>query len=460
MPEPVQDNSESSVQPDMDKIIARIQKMLTRTKTDRGSTEAEADTAMKMAQELMSKYNLDMAMVEAAASKSDQPKVERVKEEVKGRAMYKWQRQLAKYVAESNFCYYLTRSVQEWQDSKYELDSEWLDDKGKPTGDAKDMKKRITRDERDALAYEQRDMYHYGQNGRYQTTHSHLFVGRTGNVITAQLMYQYLTQTIEDNVPVASNAERLSRSAMSWKEGCADRLCERLSKRRQDLIKAHDVRVKQEAADARAEFERRQAAEQAKAPKQLGADRNTEVKEHFNNAAAGAYDRSGEVPEAEEQDRPDVDEDDEIWTPQGEVQPEPETGSALVLASVYDDHEREANYEVAHGLELGQLARWRAEADAAREAKAAVEAKQEANDIEQPVKAETERQRKSREKRESEQQRKNRARWARESLADERREQRQWEKRDHRSYRAGAEKGKDIGLDSQVGAGKEPNKLK
>src|SRR4051812_42543559 len=102
--------------PEMEKVIARIQKMLARSKTDRGASEAEAETAMKLAQELMAKYNLDMAVIEAASAAKDAP-VERVRDEVKGRAMYKWQRQLARYVAEANFCYHLIKKDSVWEDA-------------------------------------------------------------------------------------------------------------------------------------------------------------------------------------------------------------------------------------------------------------------------------------------------------------------------------------------------------
>lgn len=450
---------------DMDKVISRIQKILSRANTGSGTTEAEADTALKMAQELALRHNLDLAAIEASAAQSNNPNApaERVKDEIQGRAMYKWQRQLAKYVAEANFCYHLVQERTEWVKAQYELDAEWLVN-GKPNVEAKHLQKRVDADTYHEMKWEDRNMYHRAVDGRRKTTHKHIFVGRKGNVVTAQLMFQYLTQTIEDLVVVEmnlTNAQRLSRSAMSWKEGAADRLCERLASRRQDLIAKHDARVKQEEADRQADRKRAHEEKLAKEPKKLTADHDTEVKAAFEGMDADAYDHSGDKPELEEQDRPE--EDEEPWTPEGEEIPEEETGTALVLASVFDETEREANYELAHNMEPGTLARWRKEREEARrlaeEEAAKEEAEEELEEVEKPVKQETERQRNARLKREEREYQAQRRRWAREDAAEARRNAREWAKRDHSAYRKGAEKGKSIGLDTQIKGGKDPKKL-
>jgi len=364
--------------------------------------------------------------------------------------MYKWQTQLAKYVAEANFCYHLVQTKEAYIKPHYKLDKEDAKREGKK------LKAVVTDEERSELPSDERMLYEYVP-GRYQTTKSNLFIGRKGNVVTAQMMYQYLTQTIEDLVPITNNAQRLSRSAMSWKDGCADRLCERLAIRRKDLIEQHDARMKQEAEERAAE--RKRAAEEAAARRKnvLAADHKTEVKAKYDAQASEAYDARRDVPEADEPDRPEADE--EPWTPEGDEVAEPETGSALVLASQFDASEREANYELAHGLPAGYFAKRRAE-DAAYEAQRAKEQAEEVLDeVEAPVKQETERQRKAREKREAEEARKRRARWAREDEAAARRAAREWSKRDHAAYRAGASAGKGIGIDIQLNAGKEAKKL-
>ena len=93
---------------DLDRAIARVQKLLSKTKGDAGTTAEEADTAARLAQELMAKYNLDMAAVEAASPEA-RDRVERIKTEVESKTRYQWQRDLAKYVAAANFCAYMLR---------------------------------------------------------------------------------------------------------------------------------------------------------------------------------------------------------------------------------------------------------------------------------------------------------------------------------------------------------------
>jgi hypothetical protein len=348
----------------------------------------------------------------------------------------------------------LIKTDQTWVETTYRLDknADPLDDDGKP------LAKTISIAEWNALPYHLDNRYSRVP-ARIKTTHSHIFVGRKANVITAQLMYQYLTQTIEDLVPITNNNERLSRSAMSWKEGCADRLCERLAKRRRDLIAAHDARVKQEQADREAEQKRRAEEARAKAaaqPKPLPPHHESEVKAAFT-AAAGARDRVGMAEGAEEVERPEVDEAD-TWTPQGDAVTEPEAGTALVLASVYDEAERDANWELAHGYEPGTLARWRADREEAARRLAAAEAKAEVEEVEKPVKEETERQRKARERREQQELLKQRRRWAREDERAWRREQREMQRRDHDAYMAGHRKGEDIGLDTQIARNSDSTK--
>lgn len=421
---------------EMDRVIARIQKLLARTTVERGASEAEAETAMRMAQELMAKYNLDMAVIEASSGAQD---TTRIKEEVKGRAMYKWQRELAKYVSEANFCYHLIKGENKWTEPR------WSD--GSTAG-------KWERDDADPM-YPTDNGVRWIE-GRWVKTLRHVFVGRKANVITAQLMYQYLTQTIENLVPVADNKQRLSRSAMSWKEGCAARLCERLSAKRMDLIKQHDAEVKAAEARIKEEWERK-AREQAE-PKGLPANQESEIKAAVEGLRSQAYDESGPKPEVDPNpERPEA--DSEVWMPPVEAPPQP-VGTAMVLASVYDEKEREANWELANGYPPGTLAKLRAEREAREKEWAETQAKTETERVEAPVKEETERQRLARERREREEHLKNRRRWAREDATAQRREEREYNKRDHAMYNAGAEAGKKIGLDLQIKAKADAKKLK
>ncbi|MDE3097243.1 MAG: DUF2786 domain-containing protein [Chloroflexota bacterium] len=484
-----------------DKVIARIQKLFARSaragEHRGGATEAEAETAMRLAQELMAKYNLDVAAVEAAARPDAAASgAQRTKEEVSSRTRYEWQRQIAKYVAEAHFCYHLVRTDGEWRYVR----------------DGKDVSRE------DAL-----------ENGyddsKWRKRATHVFVGRKANVVTAQLMFHYLVDAVEDLAPTVDNRVRVGRTgwgsykgedyrikivdgptgprfqrcdahdastvydtiseaaaaitgktangyvffnlgeastAESWKKGCADRLCERLAKRRRDLIAEHDARVRQAEEDARAERERRAAEAKAASERVLGANDQAEAEAQVGAARASAR-RAAPAPTGLDAERPP--EGDADWTPgQGaEAAEEPPATTALVLASVYDASEQEANYELAHGLEPGALARRRRkqeEREREYEAKqAAREAAGEAQAREEPVRVETEKQRLRRKAKEAEEMAKRRKRWARENEREARKAARAYAKVDQSAYSEGQEKGEGIGLDAQVGEASETKRI-
>ena len=135
------------------------------------------------------------------------------------------------------------------------------------------------------------------------------------------------------------------------------------------------------------------------------------------------------------------------------------TGSALVLASVYDASEMEANQEMASGLPPGTYARWRREGEEREARRVAERAKQiDANAADggpewkpgEAAKPETPAEVARRERREAREYAASRARWAREDAASARRAEREFSRKDHRAYRAGAEAGARVGLDPQV----------
>ena len=180
----------------LETVAAKIKKLLALGKSP---NEHEAAAAIAKAQELCATYNLNMAQVEAsgkAPQTTEDTGQKRTKTAMKSKAMYKWQQRLAHYVADVNFCMHFIQESGEWR------------------------------------------------GGRYVKTPTHVFIGREASVVTAQLMYEYLCQAIERLVPIANNAERLSRSAMSWKEGCADRLCERLLNQKADTIRRQEESVR------------------------------------------------------------------------------------------------------------------------------------------------------------------------------------------------------------------------
>lgn len=412
---------------DIDAVIRKIQKILSKTKEGRGASDEEADTAMKIVQGLMTKYNLDMATIEAAGSSAADTGSVRVEEKSAMRVRFKWQRELAKYVAEANFCLHLVRTE-------------------------------YKRDEEGHIVW--------GTDGRRIRRAVHRFIGRKANVITTQLMFDYLCRAVEDNVPIADKSERFSRTSSSWKEGCAAKLCERLAERRADLMAEHDARVKAEEQRIK---DMQEAAAKKRLQKQL-AGREPTAAEIVEEMKRGAYRATGRKAQPQdESDRPEIVKDD--WVPgagaeDADVEEDVPQSTALVLSSVYDEREHEANLEMARGLEPGTYARWRAEREAREREEEAQRLIDEANgekeeETEEPIqeKVETPRQRERRLAREAKEHEKRRARWARESHREWLRERKEHAKRDHAAYNAGMKKGEKIGLDPQVKAKADAKRL-
>lgn len=181
------------------KISERIKKLLALAKG--GTTEGEASAAMAKVQELLADYNLTMAQVESSTQTTDTTAqvadAPRTKDKYEKSALYKYQRRLMRVIADCHFCLY------------------W-------TGETYDYK-----------------------NGRRLTRYHHVLVGREANVATARVLFDYLNSTIEKlataEYPVPLN---LSKAALSWKEGCADRLCDRLYDRKIDADQAQAETVK------------------------------------------------------------------------------------------------------------------------------------------------------------------------------------------------------------------------
>lgn len=414
--------SDDDKNPDIDAVIRKIQKLLSRTKEGRGATDEEADTAMKIVQGLMAKYNLDMATIDASGSSPDDTSSVRVEEKLAARTRFKWQQELAKYVAEANFCLHLIRME-------------------------------YRRDESGSIIW--------GADGRRVRRAVHRFIGRKANVITTQLMFDYLCRAVEDNVPITDKTERFSRASSSWKEGCAAKLCERLAMRRRDLMAEHDAKV-------RAEEERFKAAQAEQIKKRLQkqlAGREPTAAEIAEEMKRGAYRATGRSAQPQDDsDQPEVVKDD--WVPGAGAEDAPEEEpeaprTAMVLSSMYDEREREANWELAHGFEPGYLAKRRAEREAREreeeQQRLIDEANGEKEDVpnifdDEPPKVETPRQRERRLIREQREHEKNRRRWAREDARAYRRELKEHMRRDHGAYKAGMKTGENIGLDPQVKA--------
>lgn len=158
-------------------------------------TEEEADAAMRQAQRLMADRNLTMAQVEMAGG--NRTEVKRTKEQLTRGASYKYQQELWATLCEVNFCFHFVIPV-----------------------------------------YKKVSVPHPRFAGMQQQNRvvgkQHQILGRAENVAAVKVMGEYLEQCIERLVPVPNN-ERLSKWALSWKAGCAERLCERLVEQKEQM---------------------------------------------------------------------------------------------------------------------------------------------------------------------------------------------------------------------------------
>lgn len=425
-----QPEAERLTQEQLDRVVDRARKILAQAR-DGSVTEDEADTAMRRVQELMAKYNLDLASIEAAGGNAGA----RAQEEIIGKTRFHWQRETAKYVAEAHFCYHLIGRVS--------VGGHW---KRRGTGEA------VATDEA-GRPIDRRDSDIWVERKR---VNQHIFVGRHGNVKTAVMMYHYITQTIENLTPIQDNKDRLSRFAMSFKAGCAERVCARLSKRRADLIASHDAKVKAEQQAAIEALERQRAEKAAR--RALPAHQPSETQAAFAAVTADARQGRSTTSQAQPPEHPPLDPNGP-WTPAANSieDDEPEVPPvALVLMSEYDESEVDANIEFLRGLPPGTLAKERAaEAQWEREweeRQAACRAQAALEEVERPIVEETERERKARERREEREYEADRRRWAREDAAEERRAMKEYYKYDRGAFDLGKRAGNKIGLDPQVGA--------
>jgi len=184
---------------DLSKIVDRIHKLLALSK-DGGATEAEARLAAEKAQELMTEYNLSMATVEARGGDSG-AEGQRTKDKFERRQSYKWQRNLMCHLAKLNFCFCSEKF-------KYHAHTSSFD------------------------GYE--------------------LIGRSANVVSVQITFDYLVQTIERlaRTEVGDPSQYFTKYAHSFKEGCADRVMERLQERRDQEIRDQERKAREDKARA------------------------------------------------------------------------------------------------------------------------------------------------------------------------------------------------------------------
>lgn len=180
-----------------EKIVDRIKKLLNLGDKARNPNEAEAEAAMAKAHELLAEYNLNLSQLEADSVASGSavpldadPERKRKRQHMEGSGQYKYQRTMWEHVARINYCWYWLSSI------------EFM--------------------------------------GR-KCQHRHVLLGREENVATVQILCDYFEQAMRRLCPPPPPGAEY-KWAVSWKEGCVNRLMQRL----------WDKRDEQEAAQAKA----------------------------------------------------------------------------------------------------------------------------------------------------------------------------------------------------------------
>jgi len=189
----------SELSPKALKAIATVEKLM--RLAGKNPNEAEAAAASAKAMDLLAKYNLDMSIVEQ--NSGDKGKREDAK---MAGGLYHYQRDLWQALAELNFCMY-------WNQYRYDKD--------------KSEKRR-----------------------RPSYTFQHRLVGRTVNVTATRTMAQYLEQTIERLTRERMGGDGkqfFTRYAISYREGIAARVEEKIYERRRHLLA--EERAKEKAAE-------------------------------------------------------------------------------------------------------------------------------------------------------------------------------------------------------------------
>lgn len=180
---------------DQKRILDKVEKLL--RLAARNTSQEEAASATAMAQELLTKYNLDMSMVNADQDKSA------VREQMKLLGgMYEFQREIWRSVSELNFCLYWHMVNRKWK--VVNKVDKW------------DGVKR----QKDVLA---KEFVHY-------------VVGRVVNVRSTKYMAEYLLQAVERAVNERWHySQRWAREAVAYREGIADTLINKLNARRRQM---------------------------------------------------------------------------------------------------------------------------------------------------------------------------------------------------------------------------------
>lgn len=208
-------------QPVSDAIVRKIQNLL--NLAERPGTEAEGAAAMALAQDILAKYNLDLATVQdkvvAGGTAERTAEAKRDYTVIKRSAMYTWQQKLMRALAEANYCNYWVVEVKEprtvfTEDLRWKMENWGKDDPDNPY--------------------------------KFRLVKRHRVLGRMVNNTAVLVMADYLFDTIERLMPFPRK-QMLSQEAVFWREGCVAQLCERITAKAEAMRKA-DYATQGEAA--------------------------------------------------------------------------------------------------------------------------------------------------------------------------------------------------------------------
>jgi hypothetical protein len=167
-----------------DDVVRKIQLLFNLAERAAGN-EVEAAAAMAKAQDLLEKYNLDLATVQdavvAGGTNATKEEIRREKADAKRNATYAWTQDLYRAIAEANYCKY------------------WAAE---------------TRIENE-------------KTGRVRWVKRHRVLGRVDNTTVVLMMGDYLYATIMRLLP-HDKSSWLSADAIAWCDGCVERLTERI----------------------------------------------------------------------------------------------------------------------------------------------------------------------------------------------------------------------------------------
>lgn len=188
-------------QPEVSQAIINKIKLMMNMANRAAGNEVEAANAMEMAMDLLAKYNLDMAVIESALTPGTEVVNEkREKTKLDRSAMYEWQRKLCRAIAEANFCWY-------WATEHRERHTYLERQRAKQNGYEEEIWRQVKR---------------------------HFVLGRESNVVAVRIMYDYIVETMADISPY-KGGEHMSKGNNSWKEGCVDRLIQRIEQKAYEM---------------------------------------------------------------------------------------------------------------------------------------------------------------------------------------------------------------------------------